>query len=436
MICNIPTEVVHMITRLCPLSTVSSLALTCRQLHNICNPILYRHDTKHNGSYAVFYALRLCKEEETALGTLRQAAALGSADFRVCRNMHEPTRLASLDTYTVMYSPLHMAARRGLDRVVEFLLAQKVPPDGPFDRQERTPLFEAADNRNESTAILLAQNGASLDSEVPGFDAFHVAIQKGLPEFTKYLVTTKRADPNARLKSNFTPLSLAVYHRATAMVPLLVHLGADAYGLLLGYCREQSFALALRFLGSAFTTLAQTLVLEQCLDLARLVGNMKVCVSKREPQRSLLEALLQMVQLTRPREIGTASAARVVQSFMDDLLARALSVDRGTCDNIPLYLRRGAKLQDSTLWELVRVLDSSAFKTNTLDTLKKHPNLLRSLEFAYFYCLDRDSPKPTSTPYFMSRIPNDALGLLYSLSGNALPLTARGYETLCKKKSP
>ncbi|KAI1806630.1 ankyrin repeat-containing domain protein [Daldinia bambusicola] len=141
-------------------------------------------------------------------------------------------------------SPLHCAARRGHDAVVNWLLDHGVPVN-PTASQDpngsryivptiHSPLYTAIRARNDSTAKILLSRGARMwfrEENTPEAEfkqaAIHIAAYYGLEETVLFLVMVMRVDVD-EFDMNFkTPLDYAVRRAYNGpMIRTLLELGA------------------------------------------------------------------------------------------------------------------------------------------------------------------------------------------------------------------
>ncbi|KAH6973317.1 hypothetical protein EDB80DRAFT_833445 [Ilyonectria destructans] len=221
---RLPNEICFMIIKACNTSTRAALILTCSRFYELGNRILFEDDAKSATPKAVF---RICsrytdaRAAVAALGTARQAGANVKA--------YRPATCWSLiggNCTKTWVAPIHIAAARGQDAVVEYLLASGVPID-PTKHSSRPPLFAAIYGRQFNTAKFLIQNHASLFFD--GYTALHAAAHSGLVELVDFLVNEMKFDVNTTDKQGRTPMEYALWsHQDTweRMIPRLKGLGA------------------------------------------------------------------------------------------------------------------------------------------------------------------------------------------------------------------
>jgi ankyrin repeat protein len=407
--------------------------------------LLYKNDAKSYGSSAVFHAIMHCDDQSVALQTLK-AAQIGGANLQHCQAVSNGSQGAYC-THLIVYPSLYLAATRGLDQIVSFLLDYGLPPDGP-EGVDIPPLFGALSAGQETTALLLVQCGASIVSKKLGMNALHASVQAGLPRVTSHLVQDKNMDVNERSNSGATPVMLAIYSGRPTMVPQLVILGANVYEPLLSACSRYDFIFALKLLDAASSVLTHSLHLQECLDVLMLIIRDKSTYGKHTP-RIVLDKLLGLVTVhcseqqgpfrgllssganDKGRRLSTESA-----SLLDGFLQRMLSIDHGDRDVASTLLTRGAMPQAGTFIELLSALNSPLFERNKPRLLRQHPRLLQMFQLVYAHCVstppgDRD----IMMTYFLRRTPEDALCLVSRMSVRGIPLTAHGVQRLAQEVS-
>ncbi|KAH6972701.1 hypothetical protein EDB80DRAFT_833875 [Ilyonectria destructans] len=433
MIVSLPNEMIRLITELCSPKRQASLAGSCHRLYDICNPILYKNDFEYHGSSAVFDAIVRCSDLAISLGTLR-AAKTGGADFKQCQDFRDRIRsMPSPGGHMVVYSPINLAARRGLQPIVSFLLDNGISPDGP-PGVTSTPLFESIHNRKESTAIFLLHRGASLDSGPPSIGAIlYRAVQDGLPRLTELLVKANSVDINAPVGAGYTLFTLAIRYRRKEMIPHLIHLGAGVYAPLWDFCRNHAFAPLLWTLEAGNSALKSVLQIEEYYELISFVAMQKVIPAQRHHQEEALDRLLSlcMPAQSEQRQDGGLDTGVEVGMFLDSLLQHMLSIDHAGLNLASLLVRHGAKFQAGVFIGLLGILRSPEFDQDRIRVLRRHRKLLQRLEFVLVHCSDIDtSTHGVGFSWFMKRVPDEVMSLLAELKMQGLPLTARGLEKM------
>lgn len=112
---------------------------------------------------------------EVVIGTLQAAAAAG-ASLERCqpppKRLEAPRQASHLQVCT----PIYLAASRGFDDIVAFLIASGVSIEG-LSETAIAPFWSAVLAGKEATALMLLHHGALETSTIEGMDAFHAFIQ-------------------------------------------------------------------------------------------------------------------------------------------------------------------------------------------------------------------------------------------------------------------
>ncbi|KAF5010353.1 hypothetical protein FDECE_3469 [Fusarium decemcellulare] len=430
MILLLPREIVCMIAEQCALREQASLARCCIQLHGICNHILYRNDVKHHGCSSVFHAIFRCHDQPLALRTLA-AAKVGGADFRQCRDARNHHRLSFHHSDTTLGSPIHLAARLGLDGIISFLVDQGIDLDGPAS-MGKTPLVEAILHDRESTAILLVHKGASIGLQPPRFDAYRAAVCQGLAELTKVIAKIKGIDVNSTLGYGCTALTLAVCHRRARVLRTLLDLGADGRGPLKQFCQDHTFSSLLWALEAGAVALRQSVGIKGLVDLAVAVTTEQVSPVQKSQQVVALQTLLDLIRRERSAVFrGAVLPANELDYLLDALLQIILSVDRADVALASVLMQHGARMRVGIFLQLLGALNSVTFAKDTLRSLRRHPKLLQCFDLVYSHCASLpDDEKGFAINYFMENVPQHALQLVDELKQRDLPLSARGVRMM------
>ncbi|KAL6352320.1 hypothetical protein LRP88_14367 [Fusarium phalaenopsidis] len=308
-----------MIIELCPLGSQASLSRSCRRLCEICIPILYRNDVENYRCSSVFHAIVHSRDECDALAILATARANG-ADFKRCQDArkYHPLSLYSLDA--TLHSPLRLAARRGRDDVMSFLLDHGLPPDGPgnTDTSKKTPLMEAIVSHQESTAILLVRRGASIGLRPPNLEAFKAAVRGDLACLVRVIVEQEGLDVNADVGYGCTPLVLSVCYKREQMIRTLLDMGAQAMPAMRQLCRNHAFLSILWMLGSGSMLVSEILSIDDIIELAALITTQRASPVHKDQQVLALERLLELVDKSGPWDRSSpARSARQRACFPD-----------------------------------------------------------------------------------------------------------------------
>ncbi|KAF6144698.1 hypothetical protein GIB67_006190 [Kingdonia uniflora] len=123
-------------------------------------------------------------------------------------------------------SPLHLAASKGYEDIVIFLIEQGVEVN-ITDNFGNSPLFEAIKNGHDRVTSLLVKNGASLNVEDPG-SCLCMAISRRDSDFLRRLLSNG-IDPNSKDYDHRTPLHVAAAEGLYLMAKLLIESGANVF---------------------------------------------------------------------------------------------------------------------------------------------------------------------------------------------------------------
>ncbi|CAO2816405.1 unnamed protein product [Amaranthus hypochondriacus] len=120
-------------------------------------------------------------------------------------------------------SPLHIAASRGYEDIVVFLIEEGADVN-KSDNFGNTPLLEAVKNGHDQVAALLYREGAKIDVKDVGSFLCTVVLS-GDVEFLKRIVANG-IDPNSKDYDHRTPLHVACSQGLFLMAKVLVEAGA------------------------------------------------------------------------------------------------------------------------------------------------------------------------------------------------------------------
>lgn len=263
MLDGLPTELISHIAECCSEGEQASLARTCLRLHDICNQILYSCNIR-SGASCVYHAIVRCHDQEVSIAILREARDAGCT-FERCQSPSGP------GVRVFAFPPLYLAATRGLEDVVVFLIDSGAPLDGPAGHKTTT-LLGALFVREERIAMLLVRCGASLYAEKLCISALHAAVCAGLGSMVIYLVRDMNMDVNTKTKSGATPVMLAASRRDRSMVRILVGLGASLYEPLLHACHENYYSIALQLLEDTYHLEKASLSRKEAWDVASMIS--------------------------------------------------------------------------------------------------------------------------------------------------------------------
>ena len=124
------------------------------------------------------------------------------------------------------WTPLHQAARQGHERVVQILL-EKGAEVNAKDNVGWAPLHQAARQCHERVVQILLEKGAEVNAKnKEEWTPLHWAVYSGHVEITRALLQ-KSADIEARTTYRYTSLHVAVLSQQPQVTQLLVENGAD-----------------------------------------------------------------------------------------------------------------------------------------------------------------------------------------------------------------
>ncbi|KAG9137578.1 hypothetical protein Leryth_019769 [Lithospermum erythrorhizon] len=121
-------------------------------------------------------------------------------------------------------SPLHLAASRGFEDIVLYLIQERVQ-NSTKDNFGTTPLLEAVKNGHDRVASLLVKHGASLMIDDTG-SFLCTVVTKGDSDFMRRLLA-HGVDPNSKDYDQRSPLHVAASQGSFQMAKLLVQAGAS-----------------------------------------------------------------------------------------------------------------------------------------------------------------------------------------------------------------
>lgn len=123
---------------------------------------------------------------------------------------------------------LQIAASMGHLEIMAALLDAEANPDTPHKFAKSTALHFAAEMGQPEAVRLLCERGANPEAaKIQGGRPLHVAADSNQSEVAKVLVAVCKADPNALLLGDTTPLYLAAQKGFVAVVAALLEAAAD-----------------------------------------------------------------------------------------------------------------------------------------------------------------------------------------------------------------
>lgn len=124
-------------------------------------------------------------------------------------------------------TPLHLAAERGKNKVIELLIDKFKCNYSLRTKDGSTLMHIASESGHQNTALLLLKKGVPLHMpNKAGAICLHSACRKGHVEVVNLLLQ-KGAQIDARTKDNYTPLHVAVENGKYLVVQMLLGYGAD-----------------------------------------------------------------------------------------------------------------------------------------------------------------------------------------------------------------
>lgn len=154
--------------------------------------------------------------------------AVQNGDLEMVKTLlnDNPDLVSSKDNDNINYSikgytPLHLAAERGYNDIVELLLSKGANVNAK-DNITMTPLHRAAIEGHYSTVELLLSKGANINAKTrSGYTPLHFAA-KNVHKVVVEMLLTKGADVNAKTDDRITPLLLVVSVEPTRFDPTVL----------------------------------------------------------------------------------------------------------------------------------------------------------------------------------------------------------------------
>ncbi|KAI3712695.1 hypothetical protein L1987_71258 [Smallanthus sonchifolius] len=227
IICNIPQPYTVRVYELCRL-----LRIDKQSFSNILE--IYFHDgRKILNNLVEFKATERMKQFETDItlhiGKHEAELALRVNSATYYGDLYQLKSLirAGADPNKKDYdgrTPLHLAASRGYEDIILFLIQGKVELN-VLDNFANTPLLEAIKNGHDKVASLLVKQGATLKIDEAGF-FLCATVARGDIDYLKRLLSNG-IDPNSKDFDFRTPLHVAASHGSYIIGKLLVEAGAS-----------------------------------------------------------------------------------------------------------------------------------------------------------------------------------------------------------------
>ncbi|KAK9414182.1 hypothetical protein SUNI508_02281 [Seiridium unicorne] len=203
-------ETISNVARLCDLQPLASLCLTCRRYNSICEPVLLARHKERQSPSAALLAINRGRRQKDIVRALEKIIT-AKADLTETQE-YEPGVIrpffdfnrAFRETECQQGTPLHWAALKGHDDVVEFLLeyiAIDVSVNGGY-----TPLFAALHYGRDVVAMMLLERGAATVIESSHTSALHLAAARNCHHVIEYLIQDRGISVNILDENGYTPL--------------------------------------------------------------------------------------------------------------------------------------------------------------------------------------------------------------------------------------
>ncbi|RAK77861.1 ankyrin, partial [Aspergillus fijiensis CBS 313.89] len=377
----LPVELIDAIADLVDYeSEINALARTNKDLREVLNRRLYKHNVRHGDSTALAWgiahhsietvklileagasphecdrrmdwrpmALAVYEGQEDIVRLLCEHGV----DLRQVRDWVNPRHHDYSSSPAQTMSLLAIAAKRGHEPLVRMLmdyLPRKGDVDFPADRLRRTPLIGAAEMGHLSVVRCLVDAGANLeardnDDQTP---LVHAA-KNGRHEVLEFLLS-RGADPNVRSFNGATPpISEAAHHGHFECVRCLIN--ADGVMDSLPSLEETSHPLvcATRSRHPAIVDL----LLAQPQSYAQLGTNLRamLCVAAARGDLPAVQGFLE-----NPGCHPNSVIQFVQGSLNGSLTALCLAADRGHTAVVQMLLERGAlPSREAILWQEIQ----------------------------------------------------------------------------------
>ncbi|KAF4774602.1 ankyrin repeat protein [Colletotrichum scovillei] len=413
----------------------SVFAQCSRTWHSFFNPKLYRNDVKTGKYSAVFSTITNCRDTRVALATLRHTFQAG-ADY------NRPATMYMTESHR--YSPflvtaLYLAASKGYADIVSFLLDHGADIDGVPDCRLRTPVFLSLLSGDAKTSMILLRRGARLESSEFGINALHQAAAAGLTEVITYLVDEKGMEVNEADNNGDTPLIHSLLSPSPeTVIGQLAQFGVDVnqpttidtwrMTALSMACEDGMFSAALALLKAGADATGELDGLVEGADPA-----LPVCISARCNWTGPL--LLKLARERRRWEAEMLLSSGLVDidkrdSHGSTSLDWALSTCHGNPVMASILLRRGAKMDDAVLCDIVSKLARLADAQDhwsVISLLTREPKLLKIFHVLYSHCFWAASRSgDAAASRFLQESPGVIVRLVTEMLKDGVSLTKTG----------
>ncbi|KAI1870141.1 hypothetical protein JX265_006311 [Neoarthrinium moseri] len=235
------------------------LALTCRTLYKIADPVLWAYNRDFEDFSACYWAAI-----KDRVVTLEKALSFGMPVDPRTPGLRAPGKVGlSVEHIGIEgYRPIQVACTHGNYAATEWFLDHGAKIDFPIHQvdyahavlEEDSALFCALQSRNGEVSVLLLRWGANIYFAPADLDgrprppivfgleenrtrtALHLAAENGQPEVIEYVLKERSVDPDILDTNDHTPLHCAVTaHNSTEVIRLLAAGGADLESETDGY---------------------------------------------------------------------------------------------------------------------------------------------------------------------------------------------------------
>ncbi|KAL4403411.1 hypothetical protein CABS03_15240 [Colletotrichum abscissum] len=437
----------------------SVFAQCSRTWHSFFNPKLYRNDVKTGKYSAVFNTIANCRDTRVALATLRHTCQAG-ADY------NRPATMYMTESHR--YSPflvtaLYLAASKGYADIVSFLLDHGADIDGVPDCRLRTPVFLSLLSGDAQTSMILLRRGARLESSEFGINALHQAAAAGLTEVITYLVDEKGMEVNEADNNGDTPLIHSLLSPSPeTVIGQLAQFGVDVnqpttidtwrMTALSMACEDGMFSAALALLKAGADATGELDGLVEGADPALRIFDQKplelaLLARVKETNGRTASAKQRLIELLLTTSVAEAVSREAPLGGRDAAFFGLVDIDRrdshgatsldwalSTCHGNPvmasILLRRGAKMDDAVLCDIISKLARLADAQDhwsVISLLTREPKLLKIFHVLYSHCFWAASRGgDAAASRFLQESPSVIVRLVTEMLKDGVSLTKTG----------